>query len=55
MLYNTTPATAAPAITLIGLGFHLRRTKKPARKITSAIKVMAGAAVAGVVLYSITA
>ncbi len=37
-LYSTTPARAAPAMTLMGLGFHLRRTKKPARKITRAIR-----------------
>ena len=38
MLYNTTPDTAAPAMTLMGLGFHLRKIKKPTRKIATAIK-----------------
>ena len=40
MLYSAAPVTAAPAMTLMGLGFHLRRVTKPTRKIASAIKSM---------------
>ena len=40
MPYSAIPATAALAMTLMGLGFHLRRMTKSTRKIASAVKSM---------------